>query len=56
MVIIYKMHYWVERRFRIDDAVGAVAVHGYAGFLGVVAEGMLVGGRGRGPDGPVKAL
>jgi Ammonia permease len=22
VVIIYKMHYWVERRFKIDDAVG----------------------------------
>ena len=27
----YKLHYWVERKFKIDDAVGAVAVHGYAG-------------------------
>ena len=40
VVIIYKMHYWLERRFKIDDAVGAVAVHGYAGFLGVVAVGL----------------
>ena len=24
--IAYKMHFWVERRFKIDDAVGAVAV------------------------------
>ena len=31
VVIAYKMHYWVERKFKIDDAVGAVAVHGYAG-------------------------
>ena len=30
--IAYKMHYWVERKFKVDDAVGAVAVHGYAGF------------------------
>ena len=30
----YKLHYWVERKFKIDDAVGAVAVHGYAGCVG----------------------
>ena len=33
VVIAYKLHYWVERKFKIDDAVGAVAVHGYAGLL-----------------------
>jgi ammonium transporter, Amt family len=50
VVIIYKMHYWVERRFRIDDAVGAVAVHGYAGFLGVVAVGFVLWGYPSSPD------
>jgi ammonium transporter, Amt family len=40
----YKMHYWVERRFKIDDAVGAVAVHGYAGFLGTVIAGFMLWG------------
>jgi ammonia channel protein AmtB len=44
VVIIYKMHFWVERRFKIDDAVGAVAVHGYAGFLGVVIAGFMLWG------------
>ena len=34
--IAYKMHFWVERRFKIDDAVGSVAVHGYAGVAGLV--------------------
>jgi ammonium transporter, Amt family len=43
-VIAYKMHYWVERRFKIDDAVGAVAVHGYAGFAGVVIAGIVLWG------------
>ncbi len=43
-VIGYKMHYWVERTFKIDDAVGAVAVHGYCGFLGVVVAGFLLWG------------
>ncbi len=42
--IIYKMHFWVERRFKIDDAVGAVAVHGYAGFIGVVIAGFMLWG------------
>ena len=37
VVFAYKLHYFVERKFKIDDAVGAVAVHGYAGFFGVVA-------------------
>ena len=42
--VAYKMHYWVEKKFRIDDAVGAVAVHGYAGFLGVVIAGFVLWG------------
>jgi ammonia channel protein AmtB len=41
-IIAYKMHYWVERVFKIDDAVGAVAVHGYCGFLGVVVCGFIL--------------
>jgi ammonia channel protein AmtB len=49
-VIVYRLHYWVERRFRVDDAVGAVAVHGYAGFLGVVAAGILLWGYPSSPD------
>ncbi|MCX7646649.1 MAG: ammonium transporter [Rhodobacteraceae bacterium] len=40
----YRLHYWVERTFRIDDAVGAVAVHGYAGFLGLVICGFVLWG------------
>jgi len=43
-VIAYKLHYWVERRFKIDDAVGAVAVHGYAGFAGLVICGFVLNG------------
>ena len=43
-VVAYKMHHWVERRFLIDDAVGAVAVHGYAGFYGVVVAGFVLWG------------
>jgi Amt family ammonium transporter len=42
--VAYKGHYYVERRFKIDDGVGAVAVHGYAGFVGVVLAGFLLWG------------
>lgn len=40
----YRLHHWVERRFKIDDMVGAVAVHGYSGFLGVVIAGFVLWG------------
>jgi ammonium transporter, Amt family len=35
---------WIERRLRIDDAVGAVAVHGVCGFYGVFLVGIFAGG------------
>ena len=44
VAIMYKLHYWVERRFKIDDAVGAVAVHGYAGVVGLVICGFVLWG------------
>jgi ammonia channel protein AmtB len=43
-VIAYKMHFFVERRFKIDDVVGAAAVHGYTGFFGVVVAGFVLWG------------
>ncbi|MGI9511038.1 MAG: ammonium transporter, partial [Geminicoccaceae bacterium] len=43
-VAAYKLHFWVERKFKIDDAVGAVAVHGYAGFIGLVIAGFMLWG------------
>jgi len=45
----YKLHYWVERKFKIDDAVGAVAVHGYAGFIGLVICGFVLWGHPSSP-------
>jgi ammonia channel protein AmtB len=48
-VIAYKMHYWVERQFKIDDAVGAVAVHGYAGFAGLIIAGFMLWGHPSSP-------
>ena len=47
--LIYKLHYWVERRFKIDDAVGAVAVHGYAGFIGLIICGFMLWGQPSSP-------
>jgi ammonia channel protein AmtB len=35
---------WLENKMRIDDAVGAVAVHGVAGFLGVLWVGVFAAG------------
>ena len=46
---MYKLHFWVERRFKVDDAVGAVAVHGYAGFIGLVIAGFLLWGHPSSP-------
>ncbi len=40
----YKLHHWVERKFKIDDAVGAVAIHGYCGVIGVVVAGFILWG------------
>ena len=40
----YRLHNWVERKFKIDDAVGAVAVHGYCGTIGVIVAGFLLWG------------
>ena len=42
--IAYKIHFWVERKFKVDDAVGAVAVHGYAGFAGLIICGFMLWG------------
>jgi ammonium transporter, Amt family len=35
---------WIERNMRVDDAVGAVAVHGVAGFLGIIWVGVFAAG------------
>ena len=47
---MYKIHFFVERRFKIDDAVGAVAVHGYAGFIGVVIASFVLWGYPSSPN------
>ncbi len=35
---------YIEKKLRVDDAVGAVAVHGFCGFLGVFLVGIFAGG------------
>ena len=35
---------WIEKTQRVDDAVGAVAVHGVAGFLGMLWVGVFAAG------------
>jgi ammonia channel protein AmtB len=35
---------FIERKLRLDDAVGAVAVHGVCGFYGVLLVGIFAGG------------
>jgi ammonium transporter, Amt family len=43
-IMAYKMHNWVEKKFKIDDAVGAVAVHGYCGLFGGIVAGFALWG------------
>jgi ammonia channel protein AmtB len=50
VVCLYKFHHWLERRFKIDDAVGAVAVHGFAGALGLVVSGFVLWGYPSSPN------
>ena len=56
VVVMYKLHYWVEKKFKIDDAVGAVAVHGYAGVFGVVIAGFVLWGYPSSPDDSFAAI
>ena len=49
--LAYSAANWMERRARIDDAVGAVAVHGVMGFWGVIAVGIFASGFPTGVNG-----
>lgn len=42
--VIPKLNDIVIRKFKIDDAVGAVAVHGFTGIWGILAVGVLASG------------
>ncbi|MDJ0956788.1 MAG: hypothetical protein QNI91_08030 [Arenicellales bacterium] len=56
VVFMYKVHHWAERTLKVDDAVGAVAVHGYAGFFGVVIAGFVLWGYPSSPDDSFAAI
>lgn len=47
---------FLEQRVRLDDAVGAVAVHGFTGFLGVILMGIFASGYPTGPSGMETSL
>ena len=49
--LAYAAGNWIEQRARIDDAVGAVAVHGVMGFWGVLLVGIVAGGYPTGAAG-----
>jgi Amt family ammonium transporter len=42
-IVVYAGN-WIEKKMRVDDVVGAVAVHGVAGFLGVLWVGVFAAG------------
>src|SRR5690348_16295550 len=42
--VVPKIHNVLLTRFKIDDAVGAVAVHGFAGIWGILACGIFASG------------
>jgi len=43
MVAVWSGNY-IEKKLRVDDAVGAVAVHGVCGFYGIMLVGIFAGG------------
>jgi ammonia channel protein AmtB len=42
--LAYYASRWIEDKMRVDDAVGAVSVHGVAGFLGLLWVGVFAAG------------
>ena len=49
--LAYYVGSWIESKARIDDAVGAVAVHGVMGFWGVMLVGIFASGYPSGVQG-----
>ncbi len=43
-VIVVWVGNWIEQKMRVDDVVGAVAVHGFAGFMGIIWVGVFAAG------------
>lgn len=44
-VVVVEAVYFVERRLKLDDPVGAISVHGVCGLLGVLFVGVFANGR-----------
>jgi ammonia channel protein AmtB len=42
---------WIDRKMRVDDGVGAFAIHGWCGLFGTLMLGIFVGGYPTGVDG-----
>jgi len=42
--LVFRMRYWLESRFQIDDVTSAVAFHGFAGWFGLVIAGVVLWG------------
>jgi Amt family ammonium transporter len=59
-MLVVKAVSWVEMRFRIDDPVGAFAVHGVCGTWGALSLGLFADGTygigWNGVAGPVRGL
>ena len=49
--IAFHIGNWFDTKARIDDAVGAVTVHGVMGFIGVICIGIFAAGYPTGPAG-----
>ena len=49
--IAFHVGNWFDTKARIDDAVGAVTVHGVMGFFGVICVGIFAAGYPTGPAG-----
>jgi ammonia channel protein AmtB len=43
-VMVVYVGNWIEKKMRVDDVVGAVAVHGSMGFLGIIWVGVFAAG------------
>jgi Amt family ammonium transporter len=59
-LLVVKAVSWIEMRFRVDDPVGAFAVHGVSGTWGALALGLFADGTygvgWNGVAGPVRGL
>jgi len=48
--LVFRAYHWIERRFRIDDITGVVAIHGFGGFFGLIISGFILWGYPSSPN------